>query len=136
MLEEVAIEIKKTHGSLDIAWGETYRIRYNGLDLPGNGASGMLGVFRVAWPGGEENGIEYIGGGDSWVAVIEFADKPRAKVLLSYGNSTQEGSPHYGDQLELFSRKEFRDAWFDPETVASHAVRTEWLETDKFIERP
>ena len=136
LLEEVAIEMKKTHGSLDIAWGETYRIRYNGLDLPGNGVSGMLGVFRVAWPGGEENGIEYIGGGDSWVAVIEFADKPRAKVLLSYGNSTQEGSPHYGDQLELFSRKEFRDAWFDPETVASHAVRTEWLETDKFIERP
>jgi acyl-homoserine-lactone acylase len=40
--------------------------------------------------------------------VIEFTDPVRAKVLLSYGNATQPGSPHVGDQLELYARKELR----------------------------
>ncbi|WP_198664799.1 penicillin acylase family protein [Lewinella sp. IMCC34191] len=56
----------------------------------------------------------------------------RARVLLSYGNATQPDSPHCGDQLELFSRKELRDAWFDLAEVGKHAARTEVLEGDGF----
>jgi acyl-homoserine-lactone acylase len=42
---------------------------------------------------------------------VEFTQPLKAKVLLSYGNSSQPNSKHYGDQLELFSRFEMRDAW-------------------------
>ena len=126
-LEEAANEIKTNYGSLDIPWGDVYRIQYNGLDLPGNGADGSVGVFRVAWPGGMENGKMKIGGGDSWVSVIEFGDKVRAKVLLSYGNSTQRKSPHNGDQLKLFSEKQLRDAWIYREDVVRHMEKSETL---------
>jgi len=135
LLEEVAAEMKQTHGSLDVAWGEVFRIRHNGFDLPGNGGPGALGIFRVAWPGTEENGIEYIGGGDSWVGIIEFTDKPHARVLLSYGNSSQEDSPHNGDQLELFSRKQYRDAWLSAEALSGHTEKTEWRTGDGFTEK-
>ena len=30
---------------------------------------------------------------------------------MSYGNATQPGSSHRGDQLELFAKKELRPAW-------------------------
>ena len=50
-------------------------------------------------------------GGDSYVAIVEFSDPVRAKVLTSYGNATQPHSSHVGDQLELMSRKEMRIAW-------------------------
>ena len=53
-------------------------------------------------------------------AVIEFGQPVRAKVLLSYGNSSQPGSAHYGDQVELFARQEMRDAWRDRKTVEAH----------------
>ena len=53
-----------------------------------------------------------VGGGDSWVSVVEFGKKIKAKALLSYGNSTETDSPHNGDQLDLFSKSELRDVWF------------------------
>jgi acyl-homoserine-lactone acylase len=50
-------------------------------------------------------------GGDSYVAAVEFSNPVRARVLLTYGNATQPGSPHVGDQMELFSKKQLRPAW-------------------------
>ena len=127
LLEQSAQEIQQKFGRLDVAWGEYYRINYNGKDLPANGIDGSLGVFRVAWPGGADEDHMYVGGGDSWVGVIEFGEEVQAKVLLSYGNATQEDSPHFGDQLEHFSRKEFRDAWFTPQEVDANVKRLELL---------
>jgi acyl-homoserine-lactone acylase len=127
LLEESALELEAKFGRIDVPWGDYYRIAYNGKDLPANGIDGSLGVFRVAWPGDADQDHMYVGGGDSWVGVIEFADEVRARVLLSYGNATQPGSPHFGDQLELFSRKEMRDAWFDAESIEANTARVERL---------
>ncbi|NHF61229.1 acylase [Flavobacteriaceae bacterium TP-CH-4] len=135
LLETAATEIKTKFGSLEVPWGEYYRINYNGKNLPANGIDGSMGVFRVAWPGGGDDDHMYVGGGDSWVGVIEFGDEVRAKVLLSYGNATQKDSPHYGDQLELFSKKELRDAWFKEEDVKSHTARREVRQGNGFIEK-
>jgi acyl-homoserine-lactone acylase len=77
----------------------------------------------------------YVGGGDSWVGVIEFGDEIKAKVLLSYGNATQKDSPHNGDQLELFSKKELRDAWFTKAQVEANTVRIEAITKGRFIEK-
>lgn len=124
VLNAVASYIQKKHGKLDIAWGKVHRLKYGKYNLPANGSSGGIGVFRVAWEGySDKNDINYVGGGDSWVGVIEFGKKVKAKVLLSYGNSTQKKSPNYGDQLPLFSQKKLRDAWFYPEEVLKHKVR-------------
>ena len=49
--------------------------------------------------------------GDSFVATIEFANPQKAKVLMTYGNSSDPDSPHYGDQLALAANKQLRDAW-------------------------
>ncbi len=111
LLEQAAIEIETKFGNLETPWGDYFRIKYNDKNLPANGVDGSMGVFRVAWPGGADENNMFVGGGDSWVGVIEFGDQVRAKVLLSYGNATQKESPHNGDQLELFSKKELRDAW-------------------------
>ena len=123
-LDGVVAKFKEAGAPLDIPWGVVYRIKYNDKDLPGNGADGSVGMFRVAWSGGlEDDGRYYIQGGDSWQGVIEFGDEVKAKVLMSYGNSTQKGSPHYGDQLELFSKKEMRDCYFYREDVEPHVKK-------------
>jgi len=127
LLEQSALELEEKFGSMEVPWGDYYRINYNGKDLPANGVDGSLGVFRVAWPGGGDEDHMYVGGGDSWVGVIEFGDSVRAKVLLSYGNATQPNSEHFGDQLELFSKKEFRDAWFTKEAIKANTSHVELL---------
>lgn len=123
-LEGVVAEFREGGLPLDIPWGDVYRIKYGKHDLPGNGADGSVGIFRVAWSQGlSDDGKYYITGGDSWQSIIEFGDRVRAKVLMSYGNSTQEDSPHYGDQLVLFSKKEMRDCLFYRDDVLQHVQR-------------
>ena len=136
LLETSADEVLARFGRLDVPWGEFYRITYAGKDLPGNGSDGSLGVVRVAWPGDGDATHMYIGGGDSWVGIIEFGEGPKARVLLSYGNATQPESPHFGDQLELFSRKDLRDAWFTPEALEGHIEKTEVRSGNGFVDNP
>ncbi|MBA4056999.1 MAG: hypothetical protein C0490_19950 [Marivirga sp.] len=123
ILEEVAAEIKKENRPLDVSWGEVHRLKSDSINLPANGGDDFLGIFRVAWSGQEGN----VMGGDSWVGIIEFGDRVKANVLLSYGNSSQKGSPNRGDQLKLFSGKKLRPAAFYPEDVVKAMVSKEIL---------
>ncbi len=135
LLEATVDEMKTRFGRLDVPWGDFYRLRQNGKDLPANGAFESLGVFRVASSYDSKDAAQmHVGSGDSWVGVIEFGENVKAKVLLSYGNATQKDSPHNGDQLELFSKKELRDAWFTPEQVKAHTKKLEVLTEEGFRE--
>lgn len=111
-LSKAAKDTEKAYGSLDVAYGEVARLRYGGKDLPGNGAAGdPFGVFRVAYYLPDTDGKRKMVAGDTYYQAVELSNPVRAKVLLAYGNATQPGSPHIGDQLELFSKKQMRDAW-------------------------
>ena len=110
-LERAAAAVEKQYGALDVPWGDVMRIRYAGKDEPGNGAPGdPPGVFRVSQFVPDQDGKFKLVHGDTWYAAVEFGPTVRAKVLLGYGNSTQPGSPHFGDQVGMYSRQEMRDA--------------------------
>ncbi|WP_299291174.1 acylase [uncultured Mucilaginibacter sp.] len=132
LLEQAAKLVKTTYGDLSTTWGTYLRLERNGINLPANGADGALGIFRVAaaQPQGKTTSVT---AGDSWVGIIEFGKKVRAKVLLSYGNSSQKQSIHNGDQLKLFSEKKMRDAWFYPEKLKGHIAFTEVKKGEIFI---
>ncbi len=120
VLEQAATTVQQRYGSIDVPWGNVYRLRGGGHDFPGNGGSGQLGIFRVVGYRPSDDGTYTGVRGDSYVAMIEFSDPVRARVLLTYGNATQPHSPHAWDQLELFSQKAFREAWLTREDVEAH----------------
>jgi acyl-homoserine-lactone acylase len=127
-LEVAAAMVEQRYGALDVPWGEVMRIRYAGIDQPGNGAPGdPVGVFRVAQFIPASDGKFRVVHGDTYYAAIEFGPTVRAKVLLSYGNSTQPGSPHMGDQIALFVKQEMRDAWRTKSAVAANLELRETL---------
>lgn len=107
-------------GGIDVPWGNVFRLRYGQVDLPANGAPDLLGSFRTLTFEPDRDLRFRPVQGDSFIAVVEFGETVRAKVLLAYGNATQPGSPHVGDQLELFSRKELRDAWLTREEIEAN----------------
>ncbi|MTJ48110.1 acylase [Dolichospermum sp. UHCC 0259] len=119
LLEKVAQEIKKTYGSLDVSWGEVFRLRVGNLDLPANGAEGYLGTFRVVNFAPAEGRFQAVGG-DSFVAAVEFSQPVRAMALNSYGNATQPGSSHISDQLPLFAEKKLRPVWRTKPEINAH----------------
>lgn len=65
-------------------------------------------------------------GGSSFVLVVGFTDAgPRARAVLTYGQSGDPQSPHFSDQTELFSRKQWREIRFtEKEIAADTALRT------------
>jgi acyl-homoserine-lactone acylase len=105
-LADAARRVREEHGRLDVRWGEVHRYRRDGMDLPGDGGPGGLGIFRnVDYSGGTAVG------GDSYVAAIEFSSPVRARALIAYGNASREGSPHRTDQIGYMARGELRQVW-------------------------
>lgn len=128
-LERAVATIRERYGTPDVPWGDVYRLRYAGQDLPANGGPGQLGIFRVlSFAEGSDGRFRAISG-DSYVALVEFSDPVRALVLTSYGNATQEHTGHVGDQLDLFARKEFRPVWRTRADVEANLERRTTFES-------
>ncbi|SFD11771.1 penicillin acylase family protein [Massilia yuzhufengensis] len=62
--------------------------------------------------------------GNSFVAVVEFGPRLRAKSILAGGNSNNPASKHFADQAEMYSRGEFKDVLFYKEDIEKHLERT------------
>lgn len=125
LLKQAATEVLKVYGSLDVAYGDVNRFRMSGLDYPGNGGDDYFGIYRAAWFDGDKDGKNRAVGGDSYVAVTEFGKKVKASVLLSYGNASQPGSKHIGDQLQLLSEKKLRPALLEKSDVLKNLEQRE-----------
>ncbi|WP_033366234.1 acylase [Mastigocladopsis repens] len=119
-LEVAAAKVQKAYGALDVKWGDVFRLQHGDVDLPANGGDGSLGIFRVLKFAPTSNERFRAVAGDSYVAIVEFSQPVRAMVLTSYGNATQPGSPHVGDQLQLVAKKQLRPAWRSRQDILSH----------------
>ncbi|MGB5544810.1 MAG: penicillin acylase family protein [Gammaproteobacteria bacterium] len=123
-------------GRWDLAWGEVNRYqRLSGaIDLSyddqapslpvgmASGDWGALASFRARrFPG--TNRI-YGYSGNSFVAVVEFGDKVKAKTILIGGESGDPDSPHFSDQVAGYLDGRFKDAAYYREDVEARAVRT------------
>jgi len=110
-LDAAAKHMLATTGALDTPWGQVMRLRVGDVDLPASGAPGRLGVFDVIDFEAPKDGRRAANFGDSFIAIVSFERPARAKVLMTYGNASQSGSPHIADQAPLLARHELRDAW-------------------------
>ena len=107
-LQSAANEVRKTYGTLDVPYGDVYRIRRGEADAPSPVAHQSFGSFAAGLFNKDEDNRYSIVGGQTFVAVVEFGKTVRAEGVLAYGNSSEPSSPHYSDQVDLFSRNKFR----------------------------
>jgi len=110
-LDAAARDMLATKGALDGPWGMSMRIRWGDKDLPANGGPGRMGIIDVLDFDPPNDGTRAANFGGTYVALVSFDGPTRAKVLMSYGNSSQAGSPHISDQVPLLSSQQLRDAW-------------------------
>lgn len=124
-LAAAAEECKKTYGSLDVAWGDVNRYGSGNADLPGDGGSGRLGVFRTIDFGKKVGSHNYATHGETFVCAIEFAEKQNAQCSLSYGNFSQPGSIHLEDQLPLMVAKKLHPVWRERKEIEANLEKRE-----------
>ncbi|MCK8493347.1 penicillin acylase family protein [Spirosoma sp. RP8] len=62
--------------------------------------------------------------GNSFVAVVEFGRKVKARSVVTGGQSSKPGMKHFTDQAPLYCAGQFKDVWFYPEEVQQHIEKT------------
>lgn len=135
-LAEASDRLTADFGSWKTPWGEINRFQRNdgaivqtfddkkpSIPVAFTSAQwGSLASFGAKrWPGTKK----YYGTlGNSFVAVVEFGDKVRARAVSAGGESGDPASPHFNDQALRYSLGNLRDVYFYPEDVKAHAVKT------------
>jgi acyl-homoserine-lactone acylase len=61
--------------------------------------------------------------GNSFVAVVEFGDKVRARAVTAGGESGSPASKHFNDEAERYSTGALRDVYFYKSDVRAHMER-------------
>ena len=133
VLEETIAQMDADFGTWKTPWGEINRFqRLSGdIDLkyddskeyiPVPYASGNWGAL-AAYGARTFEGTKRLYGyrGNSFVAVVEFGDKVRAKTILAGGQSSDPNSPHFFDQAQRYADTNFKEAAFYREDVEKRA---------------
>jgi penicillin amidase len=128
--------LKNRYGTSFIEWGNVnrlQRIHTSGKlekfddskpSLPVKGAPGYMGSL-FAFNTSQTNTNKMYGiGGNSYIAIVEFDRKIKAKSIVYFGQSADPTSQHYFDQASLYSQGKFKDVYFYRKDVLNHAERT------------
>jgi acyl-homoserine-lactone acylase len=83
---------------------------------------GSLASFAAhAYPGTKK---WYGTSGNSFVAVVEFGDKVRARAVTAGGESGNPASPHFNDEAARYANGNLRDVYYYRSELDGHTQRT------------
>ncbi len=132
----VITNLNTDFGTWKLPWGEVNRYqRLNGdirqpfddskPSIPIGFASGRWGAL-AAYGARYTNDTKKLYGtrGNSFVAVVEFGEKVKAKSILAGGQSGDPSSPHFDDQALPYAKVQFKDVPFYKEDVLKRAEET------------
>lgn len=128
--------LEKKFGKWQIPWGDINRYQRISGDIQqqykddqpsmpvafASSAWGMLPSYNSKYfPGTNKR---YGVSGNSFICAVEFGKKIKAKSLLAGGESGDPSSPHFKDQLQMYTEGQFKEVLFYKEDVLKHAERT------------
>ena len=134
--KQTLAELQKDFGTWRMPWGDVNRFqRLNGkiesefddskpsIVVPFTSSSwGSLAAFGSRrYPNTKKM---YGSVGNSFIAVVEFGKKVKAKTVVTGGSSSDPASPHFNDQSQMYCDGKFKDALFYKEDVVKNAERT------------
>ena len=132
----VVNELKSKYGTWQKTWGEINRYQRISGDIqqkyddaqpsvPVGFASalwGMLPSYNSRTFAGTNK--RYGVSGNSFICAVEFGKKIKAKSLLAGGESGNPNSKHFNDQLEMYTKGQFKDVLFYKEDVLKNVERS------------
>jgi len=122
-------------GRWQVPWGEINRIQrispaisptYSdtapSLPVPfAEGSYGSLASLRADQKPGTRRW--YGNYGNSFVAVVEFGKRVRARAVTAGGESGHPDSPHFNDEAQRYASGDLREVYFYPEQLRGHTER-------------
>ncbi|HEX8622792.1 MAG TPA: penicillin acylase family protein [Allosphingosinicella sp.] len=134
-LATVSERLDREFGTWRTPWGEINRFQRltgdidhpfadSGPSLPVAFTSGRWGSLASFGAAPRDGSKRWYGtSGNSFVAVVEFGPKVRARAVTAGGESGHPGSPHFNDQAERYATGDLREVYFYPEQLRGHTER-------------
>jgi acyl-homoserine-lactone acylase len=134
-LATISDKLTADFGSWKTPWGEINRFQRLTGDIvqPFNdsGPSIPVGFTSARWGSLASFGARAYEGtkkwygtsGNSFVAVVEFGDRVRARAVTAGGQNGNPSSPHFNDQAQRYSTGDLRDVYFYREQLEGHISR-------------
>ena len=128
--------LERDFGSWGVAWGDINRFQRLNGDLvqpfDDNRPSTPVPFTSAVWGSLASFGAKPANGskryygtnGNSFVAVVEFGDKVRARAVSAGGESGNPASPHFNDQAERYALGNLREVYFYPAQLKGHSERS------------
>ncbi|KAA3437635.1 acylase [Rufibacter hautae] len=135
IFSQTVAQVQKDFGTWRTPWGEINRYQrltgdikqpFNDAapSIPVGMASGNWGALASFGSSAYNTKRLYGTLGNSFVAVVEFGDKVKAKTLLAGGQSGDPKSPHFSDQAQRYADVQFKDVAYYREDVEKRAEAT------------
>jgi acyl-homoserine-lactone acylase len=138
LLKSLTAAVKRLHddfGSWETPWGEINRFQRISSEIgphfddtkhsiPVPFASSRWGALASFGARPYPNTRRWYGtSGNSFIAVVEFGDRVRARAVTAGGESGHIDSPHFSDQATAYSMGALRDVYFYPDEIESNVER-------------
>jgi acyl-homoserine-lactone acylase len=135
-LEDALAWLQRDFGRWQVSWGEINRFQRisPAIDHPFSDdapstpipfAHGIYGSLASSSSSSKPGTKRWYGtSGNSFVAVVEFGKRVRAKAVTAGGESGNPASPHFNDEAARYASGALRDVYFYPEELKGHTERT------------
>lgn len=135
-LDDAVADLTRDFGSWKITWGDINRFQRltgeidetfddNKPSLAVGFASSFWGSLAAFGSRTYPNTKKLYGNvGNSFVAVVEFGEKVRAKSIVTGGSSSDPGSPHFTDQADMYVAGKFKDVLFYKDDILKAVERS------------
>lgn len=122
ILKEVKADLLKNFGKTDIVLGDIQKLVRGDKVLP---ISGMADVLRAMYTVPYKDGIRKGHQGESYIAMVKFKKNqlPNIESVINYGASNHADSPHFADQMELFTQQKLKPMTLDKAEVLKSAKK-------------
>jgi acyl-homoserine-lactone acylase len=135
-LDAAVTRLKTDFGLWEVPWGEINRAQrispaidppYSdsapSLPVPfAEGSYGSLASLKSEQKPGTKRW--YGNYGNSFVAVVEFGKRVRARAVTAGGESGNAASPHFNDEAQRYASGDLREVYFYPDQLKGHTERT------------
>jgi acyl-homoserine-lactone acylase len=134
-LDAASDRLTADFGSWQTPWGKINRFQRMNDDITPHfsdaGPSIPVGFTSSVWGSLASFGARpypntkkwYGTSGNSFVAVVEFGEKVRARAVTAGGESGHPNSPHFNDEAQRYATGNLRTVYFYPSDLKNHTER-------------
>lgn len=112
--------LEKQFSTLQVPLGDLQRHSRGEVSYP---MAGALDVLAAMSSSDHKKGLLKTRSGESYIELVKYSkDLVEIQSVMPYGASSKAGSPHYTDQMEMFTTQKTKKMTLDKEVIYKEAV--------------